>query len=376
MSIRVPRATMADRGQPGAAPSSTETSGRAAIATTALTGTSSSTVQLTSAADVRSACTIGRPRASGPGQHRHHHGGERPAHHDVVDDVRHHVRGGVGGAEALSLHGVREHHLPAEADHPRQHGDRADQQRGSAYSPDSPDPSPSTPPLGHRDGHSSGGARSVFSAERSVVKAPLNFAGSPRWAGIKTLGISTGGRRPSMSSQRRADVRSITLVKLTFSLAAVRPVIPASRAIRAGRGRPAAATPSMAPSAFAPQSPSMARSARSSGRRLSPAASGAATSARRPPRDPPAASSAPEATATLTARPGRRSNRLSRFAPPATSAPLMTTSTGAPPASAALATPVTPMPPSLIAPVVISPRRRAPRWPRNPRRSPDPARSS
>ncbi len=43
---------MAARGHPGAAPSSTDTSGRAAIATTALTGTSSSTVQLSSAADV------------------------------------------------------------------------------------------------------------------------------------------------------------------------------------------------------------------------------------------------------------------------------------------------------------------------------------
>ena len=68
-----------------------------------------------------------------------------------------------------------------------------------------------------------------------------------------------------MSSQRSAGVRSITLVKLTFSLAAVSPAIPASSAIRAGRDRPAAEAPSIAPSAFAPASPSMARSPRSSG---------------------------------------------------------------------------------------------------------------
>ncbi len=96
----------------------------------------------------------------------------------------------------------------------------------------------------------------------------------------------------------------------------------------------------------------------------------------RPVRVPPAPISAPEATATLMARPGRRSNRLSRFAPPATSPALMTTSAGEPPASTALTIPVTPMPPSLTVPVVTSPFRKAPRWPRNPRRSPDPARSS
>ena len=42
------------------------------------------------------------------------------------------------------------------------------------------------------------------------------------------------GRRPSMSSQRSGGVRSITLVKLTTSLAAVSPAIPASRTILAG----------------------------------------------------------------------------------------------------------------------------------------------
>ena len=159
-----------------------------------------------------------------------------------------------------------------------------------------------------------------------------------------------------MSSQRSAGVRSITLVKLTFSLAAVSPAIPASSAIRAGRDRPAAEAPSIAPSALAPASPSMARSPRSSGSRASAAASGAATLSW-----PAAPIMAPEATATLMARPGRRSNRLSRFAPPATRPALMTMSAGEPPASAALKMPVAPMPPSFTAPVVTSPCRSAPR---------------
>ena len=174
-----------------------------------------------------------------------------------------------------------------------------------------------------------------------------------------------------MSSQFSAGVRAITLVKLTFSLAAVSPAIPASKVMRPGRDSPAAEAPSMAPSAFAPASPSMARSPRSSGSSASAAPSGAATLS-----CPAAPSKTPEAAATLMARPGRRSNRLSRFALPATRPVLRITSTGEPPASAALTTPVTPMPPSFTAPVVTSPCRSAPRWPRKPRRSPDPARSS
>ena len=53
---------MLDRGQPGVAPSSSDTSGRAESATAALTGTSSSTVQLSSAADVWRTCS----RSCGP----------------------------------------------------------------------------------------------------------------------------------------------------------------------------------------------------------------------------------------------------------------------------------------------------------------------
>jgi len=184
-----------------------------------------------------------------------------------------------------------------------------------------------------------------------------------------------------MSSHRKAGVRSMTAVKLTTSLAAVRPVIAASRASRTGRDRlAAAATPSNAPSALAPASPSIARSPRSSGSRAAAAPSGAATAGRAPARDgpprAPTASSVPLARATLRARPGRRSNRFSRFAPPATSPALTATSAGPPPSSMADTRPVAPMPPSLTAPVVTSPWARAPRCPRNPRRLPLPARSS
>ena len=48
---------MSARGQPGVPPSSSDTSGRATTATTRLTGTSSSTVQLSSAAEVCRTCS-------------------------------------------------------------------------------------------------------------------------------------------------------------------------------------------------------------------------------------------------------------------------------------------------------------------------------
>ena len=247
--------------------------------------------------------------------------------------------------------------------------------------------------------------------------------GIPRAAGRRAPGPERPerARRPSMSSHRRAGVRSITAVKLTTSLAAVRPVIAASNASLAGRDRlAAAATPSRAPSALAPASPSIARSPRSSGSSAIAAPSGAATVSRAPgpgsgssaapgpaaapgpmaapslaivpgpadvpgpvaapwragPRRAPAARSAPLASATLSARPGRRSKRFSRLAPPATSPALMATSAGPPPSSAADARPVAPIPPSLTAPVVTSPLASAPRCPRNPRLLPLPARSS
>ena len=69
----------------------------------------------------------------------------------------------------------------------------------------------------------------------------------------------------------------------------------------------------------------------------------------------PAAISAADRAATLIARPGRRSKRLSRFAPPAIRPALMTTSAGSPPSSRAAPTPVAASPASLTAPVVTSP---------------------
>ena len=62
---------MLGRGHPGAAPSSADTSGRAATATSALTGTSSSTVQVSSAPDVcrtwsrSAACSRAGPARTG-----------------------------------------------------------------------------------------------------------------------------------------------------------------------------------------------------------------------------------------------------------------------------------------------------------------------
>ncbi len=66
------------------------------------------------------------------GQDRHHDAGQRTAEHDVVDDVRHLVGGGVGGAEAGVLHRMREHELAAEPDDPRRRGERADEEGGAA----------------------------------------------------------------------------------------------------------------------------------------------------------------------------------------------------------------------------------------------------
>src|SRR5690606_29676678 len=178
------------------------------------------------------------------------------------------------------------------------------------------------------------------------------------------------GRRPHESTRRSTSLPSMTVEKLTFSLARVSPTTPASASQRTARGAAnATCEPSAAPSALAPQSPSMSRSPRSPG-----AAAAAA------PRTAPvvgaadvARNGADAAPAALSARPGRRSRRLSRFAVPATSAPLTPTSTrwaNAPPVRRvpiAAATSETPLiPRTFIAPVVTRPSASAPRWPRRP----------
>src|SRR6516164_9843446 len=306
-----------------------------------------------------------------PGQDGHDHAGERATDDDVVDDVGHLVGGRVCRAQAVAADRVREDKLAAEAHHPRDHGDAADQCRSA---PDA------TARLAQRAGLGDRGRRAGH-GDVAAAEAPASRGSAGGGLSRPGTGAAGTGRRPSMSSHRKAGVRSMTAVKLTTSLAAVSPVIAASRTSRAGRDRlVAAATPSSAPSALAPASPSIARSPRSSGSRAAAAPSGAATAdsaptGDRPPRAPPA-SSVPLARATFRARPGRRSNRFSRLAPPAASPALIATSAGPPPSSRADPRPVAPMPPSLTAPVVTSPWARAPRCPRNPRRLPLPARSS
>ena len=174
-----------------------------------------------------------------------------------------------------------------------------------------------------------------------------------------------------MSSQFSAGVRAITLVKLTFSLASVSPAMAQKTASLAVLGSVAAAvTPSIAPSAFAPQSPSIARSPRSSGSSAAAAPAGAASPALA--RGPARASPAEPSSVTLTARPGRRSNRFSRFAAPAIS-PAFTPVSAArarrlvpltswrQSSSRAPASPAAPIPAILTAPVVTSPLASAPR---------------
>src|ERR1700691_2856744 len=223
------------------------------------------------------------------------------------------------------------------------------------------------------------GAAAAAARGAAPAPPPASAAGAPRPPGT-LRGPGAAGRRPSMSRRCSSGVCAMTLVKLTFSLAAVRPVIAARTVTLAARGSvAAAAAPSMPPSALAPESPSIARSPRSSGSTESAAPTGAAAPAAPAEVTP---SAAPAASATLIARPGRRSNKVSRVAPPATRPVLITTSTADPPpapwpepTSTLAASPVAPIPTIFTAPLVTSPLARAPRWPRKPRRSPRPFRS-
>ena len=200
---------------------------------------------------------------------------------------------------------------------------------------------------------------------RRVAPAPgsRRSGGGPgpgrcRRRGRRRRGRRRGLPRPSMSSQRSGGVRSITLVKLTTSLAAVSPAIPASTAIRAGRGRlAAAAVPSRAPSALAPASPSMARSARSSPSRpegraerdrgLLRRGGGEQRAGRGGHLDGPAGPQVEQVDQVGAARDEARVDQQQ--------------SAGPSPSSALTASPVAPMPPSLTAPVVTSPCASAPR---------------
>src|SRR6266536_1047461 len=330
-------------------------------------------------ADLPGGRRVGTGALSGPGQHRHHDAGQRTAENDVVDDVRHLVGSRVGRAEAGVPDGVRENDLAAESCHPGEDREPADQRGRAADSPRRPRHAFRLADLGGRADHGVAAAAGVAgpagpgcASDPALASGPASGSGpacasgsgpgpasAPRPAG--PVADTAAGRRPSMSSQRSGGVRSITLVKLTTSLAAVSPRTPASAATRADRGSvAAAAVPSSAPRAFAPASPSMACSPRSSGSSAMAAPAGAAAAQRAAarcagPAPGPAASMAAAAIVTLMARPGRRSNRLSRFALPAVRTELMTMSAAEPPSSALAATPLVPIPPILSAPLVSSP---------------------
>src|SRR5204862_4441923 len=201
------------------------------------------------------------------GEQRDDQGGERATGDDLEDDVRDAVRRLVHVGQVAVPDGLPQH------ERAREPGD----------------------PAGQRE----------YRDERGGVRDP-----APPGSGRSALGgHGQARRRPSASSSRRPGVLSMTLVKLTRSLAAVSPASPASRTARpAVPVRAASATPSSAPSALAPASPSMMSSPRSSGSSAAAAPTG------------PAARSAPAAPIRrpdFSARPGRRSSRLTRFAVPA-----------------------------------------------------------
>src|SRR5699024_11211400 len=111
----------------------------------------------------------------------------------------------------------------------------------------------------------------------------------PPWVGP---GRGAGrGRRPSRSRARSTGVRSMTVLKLTVSLARFSATTRASMPSRAGGAvERAAAVPTAAPSTLAPASPSMPCSRRSGGR-----ATSAGSSAARPRCVPVAARALPAA---------------------------------------------------------------------------------
>ena len=131
---------------------------------------------------------------------------------------------------------------------------------------------------------------------------------------VAVAGVSRGAGR-ARRAPAAPGFAAITWVKLTFSLAAVSATIPASAAARpAGPVRAASATPSSAPRALAPLSPSMIRSSQVGGQQRRRRRRPARRRARRSDRPPAARRPARRPSAP---GPGRRSSRLSRFAVPA-----------------------------------------------------------
>ena len=185
-------------------------------------GTRTSSVQ-PNVADVIASTSLRSARDTGSGQHGDQRARERTAGGDLEQHVRQRVRGVVDAADA-----------------PRR--------RTRAPGPGSA-PNPSTR------------LRTVTAA--IIAAAPPSPASVRRAAGLTRTGPPAGRRAadPSASISRSTGVRSITRVKLTFSLADGQ----RRRRPRARRAGPVAgrssttAVPSVAPSAFAPPSPSMSR---------------------------------------------------------------------------------------------------------------------
>ena len=179
-----------------------------------------------------------------------------------------------------------------------------------------------------------------------------------------------------MSIRRSGPVRSITLVKLTTSLAAVSPMIAASTASRAGRGSDGrAAAPSMRAERVGARVAQHRAFPQVLRQQAAAAPAGPATT-----RAPGAAVSSSTGAEQDLDGPARAQVEKIQQVGPARDQPGIQHEVGRAHAagrgrprvrSSALASrPVPPMPPSLMAPVVSSPSRSAPRWPRKPRRSP------
>ena len=280
-----------------------------------------------------------QPRGRRPASTGHHTLVRAPPRTIVVDDVRHLVGGRVRGAQAGGAHGVREDELPAEAHHARhavitpiRTAARPIPLPACGTGPPRARPAGWSPVLARRSAAARSGPPGRADRPPPGPRPPPRLTGRPS---ARPRGPAAG-LRPSMSSQRSGGRALDDLGEADDLAGRGEARDPGQERDPAGRGRlAAAAAPSMAPSALAPASPSIARSPRSSPSSASAAPSGIAPA--RPAgqatgaRTGPAGRGAPVPGAcrggeqparqgpTLIARPGRRSNRFSRLAPPAIS---------------------------------------------------------
>ena len=165
----------------------------------------------------------------------------------------------------------------------------------------------------------------------SLVRSPHCPAprGSPApgRSGLRPL----RGRRPSMSSQCSGGVPWMTLVKLTISLAAVSATIPASAAIRpAGAGSPPRRRRAWPRGRWLRRRPAWPAPPGPRAPARAPRPAGPGPRGRRPAPARDDQQAARQGQRTLMARPGRKSNRLSRLAPPAIRPAFTATSSGPP----------------------------------------------